>query len=75
MYGMELSSSQLTAITDKVWPEIENWKSRPLDDVYPFVWMDALYYKVRQDGQIKSMAAYLALGMNVDGKRISWVFI
>ena len=66
MYGMELSPAQLTAITDKIWPEIEEWKSRPLDSVYPFIWFDALFYKVRQDGQIKSMAAYLALGMNVE---------
>lgn len=69
MYGMELSKGQLTAITDKVWPEIEEWRSRPLDDVYAFVWMDALFYKVRQDGQVKSMAAYLVLGMNTEGEK------
>lgn len=69
MYGMELSKAQLTAITDKVWPEIEEWRSRPLDDIYAFVWMDALFYKVRQDGQIKSMAAYLVLGMNTEGEK------
>lgn len=69
MYGMDLSKAQLTAITDKVWPEIEEWRTRPLDEVYPFVWLDALYYKVRQDGQIKSMAAYLALGMNIEGEK------
>lgn len=69
MYGMELSKAQLTAITDKVWPEIEEWRTRPLDDVYAFVWMDALFYKVRQDGQIKSMAAYLVLGMNTTGEK------
>jgi transposase-like protein len=69
MYGMELSKAQLTSITDKVWPEIEEWRSRPLDTVYAFVWMDALFYKVRQDGQIKSMAAYLVLGMNTEGEK------
>lgn len=69
MYGMELSKAQLTAITDRVWPEIEEWRSRPLDEVYPFVWLDALFYKVRQDGQIKSMAAYMVLGMNVEGEK------
>lgn len=69
MYGMELSTSQLTHITDKIWPEIEAWKTRPLDDVYPFVWLDALFYKVKQDGQIKSMAAYMALGMNTEGEK------
>ena len=69
MYDMELSPSQLTTITDKIWPEIEEWRSRPLDEVYPFVWFDALFYKVRQDGQIKSMAAYMVLGMNVEGEK------
>ena len=69
MYGMELSKAHITAITDKVWPEIEEWKTRPLDEVYPFVWMDALFYKVKQDGQIKSMAAYLVLGMNTEGEK------
>jgi transposase-like protein len=69
MYGMELSKSQLSYITDRVWPEIEEWRSRPLDAVYPFVWMDALFYKVRKDGQIRSMAAYLVLGMNIEGEK------
>jgi len=69
MYGMELSKAQLTAITDKVWPEVQEWQDRPLDPVYPFVWMDALFYKVKQDGKIKSMAAYLALGMNLEGEK------
>lgn len=69
MYGMELSKAQLTAITDKVWPDIEEWRERPLDQVYPFVWLDALFYKVRQDGQIKPMAAYLVLGMNLEGEK------
>lgn len=69
MYDMEVSAAQITAITDKVWPEIEEWRSRPLDDVYPFVWLDAMFFKVKQDGQIKSMAAYMVLGMNVDGEK------
>jgi putative transposase len=69
MYDMEVSAAQITAITDKVWPEIEEWRTRPLDDVYPFVWLDAMFYKVKQDGQIKSMAAYLVLGMNIDGEK------
>lgn len=69
MYDMEVSAAQITSITDKIWPEIEEWRSRPLDDVYPFVWLDAMFYKVKQDGQIKSMAAYLVLGMNVDGEK------
>lgn len=69
MYGMELSPAQLTTITDKVWPEIEEWRNRPLEEIYPFVWLDALFYKVRQDGHIKKMAAYMVLGMNLEGEK------
>ena len=69
MYGMELSKAQISYITDKVWPEIDEWRSRPLDAVYPFVWMDAMFYKVKQDGQIRSMAAYMVLGMNIEGEK------
>lgn len=69
MYGMEISAAQITTITDRIWPEIEDWRSRPLDEVYPFVWLDAMFYKVKQDGQIKSMAAYLVLGMNTEGEK------
>lgn len=69
MYGMELSASQLTVITDKVWPEIEEWRTRPLEEIYPFVWLDAMFYKVRQDGQIKKMAAYMVLGMDLEGEK------
>lgn len=69
MYDMELSKAQLSNITDKVWPDIEEWRTRALDRVYPFVWLDAMFYKVRQDGQIRPMAAYLVLGMNVEGEK------
>lgn len=69
MYGMELSPAQLTSITDRIWPEIEEWRSRALDDVYAFIWFDAMFYKVKQDGQIKSMAAYMVLGMNIEGEK------
>lgn len=69
MYDMDISAAQITSITDKIWPEIEQWRSRALDDVYPFVWLDALFYKVKQDGQIRSMAAYLVLGMNIEGEK------
>lgn len=68
-YGLEMSKAQLSAVTDRVWDEIEDWRSRPLDEVYPFVWLDAMFFKVKQDGQIKKMAAYLVLGMNVEGEK------
>lgn len=69
MYDMEVSAAQISSITDRVWPEIEEWRSRPLESVYPFVWLDAMFYKVKQDGVIKSMAAYMVLGMNKEGEK------
>lgn len=69
MYGLELSAAQLTVITDKIWPEIEEWRTRPLEEIYPFVWLDALFYKVRQEGRIRKMAAYMVLGMNMEGEK------
>jgi len=69
MYGMELSAAQLTVITDKIWPEIEEWRTRPLEEIYPFVWLDALFYKVRQEGRVRKMAAYMVLGMNMEGEK------
>jgi transposase-like protein len=57
MYDMELSAAHITSITDRVWPEIEAWRTRPLDSVYPFAWFDAMFFKVKQDGVIKPMAA------------------
>ncbi|EOD01715.1 putative transposase [Caldisalinibacter kiritimatiensis] len=57
----------VSKITDKILPSIKEWQNRPLNPVYPFVFMDAIHYKVREDGQIKSKAAYVVLGINLDG--------
>ena len=69
LYSLSISPAQLSHITDRVWPEIAQWRTRPLDEVYPFVWLDAMFYKVKQDGQIRKMAAYLVLGMNKEGEK------
>jgi putative transposase len=67
MYGLELSPATLSAVTDNIMPVIREWQARPLEEVYPFVWMDAIHYKVREDGKIVSKAVYTVLGLNVHG--------
>ena len=58
----------ISKITDKVLEGVEAWQSRPLDDVYPVLFLDAIHYKIRQDGKVVSKAAYTALGINLEGK-------
>jgi len=70
LYGLELSKGQLSHITDKVLPVLEEWRTRPLEAVYPILWMDALHYKVRQDGQIRNRAVYCVLAINRHGYKV-----
>ena len=67
LYGMELSAEMVSKITDRILSEIKEWQSRPLNPVYPFIFMDCIHYKVREDGRILSRAAYIVLGITADG--------
>ena len=67
LYGMEMSAEMVSKIIDRILPEIKEWQSRPLNPVYPFVFMDCIYYKVREDGRILSRAAYIVPGITIDG--------
>lgn len=67
IYGVEISAEMVSKMTDKILPSILEWQNRPLDPIYPFVFMDAIHYKVREDGQIKNKAAYVVLGVDLDG--------
>lgn len=67
LYGLEVSPAMLSAITDKIIPVIKEWQARPLDAVYPFVWMDAMHNKLREDGRIVPKAVYTILGINTKG--------
>lgn len=69
IYGFEISPSQLSDITDKVLPLITDWQARPLETVYPVVYLDAIHYKVKQDGKIISKAMYICLAVKVDGNK------
>jgi putative transposase len=69
LYGVEVSTGAISAVTDRVWSEILEWQQRPLSPCYPIVYLDAIFYKVREDGMIISKAVYTAYGITVDGMR------
>ncbi|MGL5126577.1 MAG: IS256 family transposase [Fusobacteriaceae bacterium] len=69
IYGLTLSSSQISRITDKVFEELESWKNRPLKACYPFVFMDAIHFNVKTNGKILNRAAYVILGIDTEGKK------
>ena len=69
LYGIKVSSATLSAITDKIIAEVREWQQRPLESHYPFVWMDAIHYKIRENGRYVSKAVYTILGLNMEGKK------
>ena len=69
MYGIEVSTGAITAITDQLIPELKEWQNRPLESHYPIVWMDAIHYKIKEGGRYISQAIYTLLGLNVDGQK------
>lgn len=69
LYGINVSAEKVSKITDRILPEIKEWQSRPLEPVYPFVFMDAIHYKIREDGKILNRAAYVVLGVTLEGNK------
>ena len=69
LYAFSVSSATISAITDKVIPELKLWQQRPLDTLYPFVWLDAIHYKIRDEGRYVSKAVYTVLALNLEGKK------
>ena len=69
LYGIEISTGAMTAITDRLIAELNEWRQRPLDSLYPIVWMDAVHYKVREDGRYIGKAIYTLLGLTLEGKK------
>lgn len=67
LYGIELSAEMVSKMTDKILPQVKEWQSRPLAPIYPFVFMDCIHYKVREDGRILSRAVYVVLGVTTEG--------
>ena len=69
IYGIEVSESTVSRITDKVLPEAKEWQQRPLESVYAVMFMDAIHYHVRSEGQIVKKAVYIAIGIDLSGKK------
>ena len=69
IYGVEVSAATIHAVTDRLLPEIAEWRSRPLESVYPILFMDAIHFKVREDGKVASKALYSLLAIDESGRK------
>lgn len=69
LYGVEVSPALISSVTDSVLDEVKAWQSRPLDPVYPIVYLDAIHLKLRSDGHVQTQAVYLALGVTLEGHK------
>lgn len=69
LYGIEVSPAFITSVTDKVVPRLREWQERPLQAIYPLVWMDAVHFKVRHEGRVQTRALYVVLGFNSFGQK------
>ncbi|MEI7513533.1 MAG: IS256 family transposase [bacterium] len=69
MYGLSVSDGTINSITDRVIPAIREWQSRPLERLYAIVWMDAIHFKIREDGRVITKAVYSVLGVNMNGDK------
>lgn len=76
LYGIEVSADMVSKVTDKILPVVSEWQNRPLEQYYSFIFMDAIHYKVRDEKQVVNKAAYVVLGVNMDGyKDILGIYI
>ena len=69
IYGLEVSTATISTVTDKVLDKVLEWQQRPLDPCYSIIYLDALHYKIREDGKIKTKATYVVFGVTVEGER------
>ena len=69
IYGVEVSDTTVSRITDKILPVAKEWQQRPLENIYAVVFLDAIHYHVRSEGQIVKKAVYIAIGINLDGRK------
>ena len=67
VYGFDVSPSLISKITDRLLPEIEEWRSRPLKEKYFLIWIDCIFYKAREEGQVRNKAVYVAIGLDLEG--------
>lgn len=69
LYSLEFSKATISSVTDKVIPLLKEWQQRPLESIYPFVWLDAIHYKIKENGRYISKAVYTILGVGLNGKK------
>ncbi len=69
IYGFEASEGFISDVTDKLLPQIEEWQKRPLSEIYPVIFIDAIHYSVRDNNVIRKLAAYVILGINCEGRK------
>ncbi|NDA91647.1 MAG: IS256 family transposase, partial [Alphaproteobacteria bacterium] len=69
IYGIEISKSSITTITDKILPKIKSWQNRPLEEIYPIIFLDAMHFKCSEGNTVISKAFYTVLGINQEGKK------
>jgi len=69
IYGVRFSKATISAVTDKIIPLLQEWRQRPLQPLYPFVWLDAIHYKIKEEGRYVTKAVYTILGIGLDGKK------
>ncbi|MFA7082993.1 IS256 family transposase [Arcobacter sp. F155] len=69
IYNVSISTATISTITDKIISKVKEWQSRPLDSIYPFVWLDAIHYKIKDGGKYVSKAVYTVLGVDMEGKK------
>ena len=69
IYGLEVSDTTVSRITDKILPVAKEWQQRPLESIYAVVFLDAIHYHVRSEGQVMKKAVYIAVGINLDGRK------
>ena len=69
IYGVEVSDTTISRITDKILPKAKEWQQRPLEAIYAVVFPDAIHYHVRSEGQIVKKAVYIAIGIDLDGRK------
>jgi len=69
IYDVEIPAELVSKISEKIMPEVSAWQNRGLEPLYPFVFMDAIHYKIEEDHQYITKAAYVALGITIDGSK------
>ena len=69
IYGLEVSDSTISRVTDKILPIVKDWQNRPLEPIYAVVFLDAIHYHVRSEGQVVKKAVYIAIGIDLDGRK------